>query len=237
MKSTLLIIFALVSFVAKGQEEFEAFNYLSELKFNNSSSIFFDKKNAVVINKQRKDISKGQPFYCQHPEDLDGQTYVLVKLTFNKNANVEYTILYNEGSSINPEFSIYNDELHLGDITGWNLFITKSGNFYSSGHVNSEFNVRRKFQIKDGKLIEVKQPFLYVGLKSITLKGINLYETKELKNKIAFLPTDYEVEVVLADSEIEGLYLLKTKFGLVGWTKIESSYPFAKTIKDLRYID
>lgn len=231
MKKIVFVAFVLISSLVKGQDEFRAFNYLYELKFDNSARIFFDKSNAKIINKQRKDIPKGKPFYCQHPEDLDGQTYILVELTFNENADKKYTILYNEGSSVDPEFSIYLGNIHIGDIKGQNLFITKSGNFYSSGHTNTNFNEKRKYKIIKEKITEIKQPFLYVGLKTKTLKNITLFE-----NKVATLPKDYEIEVILADQKIADLYLIKTTFGLLGWAKVESGQYISKEIEGIRYL-
>ncbi|RXQ87280.1 hypothetical protein EO244_16510 [Ancylomarina salipaludis] len=236
MKKILTIVFVFITIIAKGQEEFSAFSYLYELKVANSFSIFFDKTNARIINKQRKDIPKGEPFYCEYPEDLDGETIVLVELFFNDNYNTKYTILYSEGSSSDPEFSIYLEESHIGDIKAVDLAITKSGNFYASGHANTNFNERRKYQLKNDELIEIKQPFLYVGLKSKTLEGITLFETKDLKNKVATLPIGYDVEVILADQYIEDLYLIKTKFGLIGWAQIESGQYISKVIEGIRYM-
>jgi hypothetical protein len=87
------------------------------------------------------------------------------------------------------------------------------------------FNKRRKFKIENDTIIEIKQPYYYVGLKGKILKPLTLYSDKGLLNPVAQLPIDYEIEILLAetgssDFEIDYYYLVKSNFGLIGWIKI-----------------
>ena len=94
------------------------------------------------------------------------------------------------------------------------------------------FNMRRKFLLKNNSCIEVKQPFYYVGLKTITLKPIQLYRSKEQKEIIAKLFSNSPIEVLINSGEF---YLLKSSFGLVGWIKIPETLIQTSPIKGLYF--
>jgi len=149
----------------------------------------------------------------------------LLAITEIDNSNKKYAIIY--GYCPEPEFNIYdaNDlDNYIGAIGGLKLYIPGNGNLYVSGHVNSNFNLKRKLTFIDNVIKEVEQPQYYVGLKTKTLNPITLYKTKELKNEVAKLPENYKIEVILAQSsyKLDEYYLVKTEFGLIGWTKVKA---------------
>lgn len=86
------------------------------------------------------------------------------------------------------------------------------------------FNERRKYTYNGKQFVEVKQPYLYVGLKT-TVKPLGseaaplvLYADKSQQTRVATLPVGTEIEVLLQESS--EWYLVRTSFGLVGWTKV-----------------
>ena len=95
------------------------------------------------------------------------------------------------------------------------------------------FDVRRKYVLQGDKLVEVKQPFYWVGLESKAKKDLVLYSGKDQKETVARLPKGSALTVVL--SEGESWYLIKTPFGLVGWLKIEGVSQEADTIEGLYF--
>ena len=85
------------------------------------------------------------------------------------------------------------------------MYVTGNGNLYISGHVNSNFDLKRKLTFTEQNITEVEQPHYYVGLKTKTLAAITLYKTKEMKEVVATLPKDYKIEVLLAETSLQDL--------------------------------
>lgn len=117
---------------------------------------------------------------------------------------------------------------------GLRFILPGNGKVYVDGHMDTNFNERHKFEWKDGAFVEVKQPFLYVGLDSTTIKSLVLYSERDFKNPVAQLPTGSTVTVLLNVSGTDD-YLLKTPFGLVGWTKITTEAHNATVINGIYF--
>ncbi len=106
-------------------------------------------------------------------------------------------------------------------LDGLRFILPGNGIIYVDGHMDTTFNERHKFVWKDGTFVEVKQPFLYVGLDSTTITSVILYSERDFQHSVAQLPANSPVTVLLNVSGTDD-YLLKTPFGLVGWAKIPS---------------
>ncbi len=146
-----------------------------------------------------------------------------------RNEKVTANIYYSEGPSTDPNFTINIDDKKW-NVAAENLAINASGTIYVSGNINHFFKKRRKFKITSDGVKEIKQPFLYVGVKGKLLKPAKLYSDKSYKNIVASLHKGYEVEVLLAEDNAN--YLVRTQFGLVGWLhlKNEDNYAFHKPL-------
>lgn len=109
--------------------------------------------------------------------------------------------------------------MKLGSFSGTKLIVPCDSSVYVSGEANDYFNKRRKYSLKDGTLREVAQPYYYVGLRTINTKPLDIYTDKSYKEKVAHLPANSDIEVLLASvkNEYDYDYLIKTPFGLVGW--------------------
>ena len=200
------------------------FSYLTEITNcdDNSVHLYVDKNKSDIYNKKLKDLDKNHPLYT--PEDCESEMTLLAITTID-NSNKKYAIVY--GYCPEPEFHFYAEDdisKFYGSIGGLNMYITGNSNLYVSGHVNSNFNLKRKLRFEENNISEVKQPHYYVGLKTKTLKSIKLYQTKQLNEVVATLPANYTIEVLLAETshESEDYYLIRTDFGLIGWAKIKS---------------
>lgn len=209
----------------------EAFSYLKKLKVNSYGDIFikYNEKSTTVINKELNKLEKGDPLYIDSPM---GET-LLIETTIG--SSDAYSVVYSPGPSADPTFIFYKKGASKPSfsIPALEVYIPGNGSIYSAGHTNNVFNTRKKFVVKNDKLVEIEQAYYYVGLKTKTLKPIQLYRTKSLTNKIASLPANYSIEVV-ANEKGSSFYLIKTDFGLLGWVKVESTYGDL-TIEGLSY--
>ena len=89
---------------------------------------------------------------------------------------------------------------------------------YASGRANRMHEEHAKFAIRDGKIVEIEQPFSYVGLKSKAKVPLKLLAKKDGGEVIANIPAGDALEVVLRDGEH---LLVKTQSGLLGWWKMQ----------------
>lgn len=143
----------------------------------------------------------------------------LVKIRINPKSDVYYLIQFDEGPSADPNYTIMkvgaNDKLSfVGNIACEKLIIPGNGYLYSEGLNNNLYNKRQKFKIENDKIVEMPQGAYYIGLNSKTRELITLYADKNKTKKAAYLPKNYNVEIVIEEA---GWFLIKTPFGLTGW--------------------
>lgn len=215
-----LIISALVLFstVAAYADSFENLSVMDVTGFN-TIKIRYDKAITKIINEPIKD-DRGIRVLVTH----------LVK-----NSPARYLIVFDPGPSDDPEFIIYeidnNREKKIISLGGQELILPGNGVLYTSGFVDMMFNTRKKFVLHDGIIEEVRQPFYYVGLKTLVNTEVILYEDTSYNKEIAKLPNGSKVEVLINSKND---YLLKTPCGLVGWVRINYGEAcWSATIKDL----
>jgi hypothetical protein len=123
------------------------------------------------------------------------------------------------------------------------LIIPGNGFVYSMGQTNSYFDVRRKFEVRGGKVVEVKQPFLWVGGGLRKVKRTPLMDENEpvspvvLRSEkrpdapiVATVPLGGEVEVLLSEAPESRWFLVRTAFGLVGWYQTPSEATLPDTL-------
>ena len=141
-------------------------------------------------------------------------------------------IMYTSGPSADPYFEVYvlpkkgakEEARKVLGVGATTLYIPKGKNVYAEGWCNTMFNERRKYTYNGKQFEEVKQPYLYVGMKT-TVQPLGsdkapliLYADKTQQKRVAVLPVGSEIEVLL--QEPNEWYLVRTSFGLVGWTKV-----------------
>ncbi|PCH70836.1 MAG: hypothetical protein COC06_03235 [Bacteroidales bacterium] len=219
-------------------QETSPFPYLDkiEIKHFENRELHLVSAKADIVNRKRIELDKNHKFYA---EECEGEYETLIAICNIDKTSKRYVISY--GACPNPEFIIYdfeNPDKIIGSINADKMFITGGGAIYCSGGEGT-FDARKKYTIINSELVETSQPFYYVGLKTKTLIPIKLYETINLENEVASLPIDYSVEVLLstkAFNSTKGLYLVKTKFGLIGWAELIAGQYSSIDIKDLKYI-
>lgn len=199
-------------------------------------AVFGYEKDVQVLNRSCLTLDPKDPFYCDGEAPVAGFVVAKYKAPGIKDS---LTILFDGGMSDDPEFSIYGKGQKLiGHVSCVEMYINASGLVYTAGHANNMFNRRRKFQIQKDTLIEIKQPYYYVGIKGQVEKDITLYKDKKGPDIVAQLPKGYEIEVLLAeattkDYEADYLFLVRTDFGLAGWLRLTNEDMYGGILKEL----
>jgi hypothetical protein len=127
----------------------------------------------------------------------------------------------NSGGSNDPEcvFSASQDPAQPGvAIPGSVFVIPGDGCVYSGGHTNRMFGTRALSCVSAGVLKPRAQPFAYAGFPSKALRQLTLYGDQNETAVVTTIPAGGFVEVVLQDADS---FLLRDRFGLTGWAKLE----------------
>lgn len=145
----------------------------------------------------------------------------LISTRLNRDSEARHFIDFDPGPSADPSFVITDEKSgqQVGSIGADSLVVPGNGFIYALGRSNNLHLVRQKFAVRDGKLVEIEQPFLYVGLESKAKVPLTLTAKKGEGEVIANIPKGDALEVVLSDKEY---LLIKTQFGLVGWFKMKT---------------
>lgn len=199
------------------------FGKLKSIKIDDTVTIYYDSSFTEVINKKQG-------------AEYEGGVRVL-KTKIDKNSQQSYTIDYSPGPSADPAFVfLKNDGDKVAEqgeqISGLELYIPGNGFLYVSGHTNNMFDMRRKYKIDGDALVEVKQPFYYVGINNKLKKDLEIFSDAELKQSVGLLTKGTDVSVLLYQDE---KYLIKSTFGLVGWAKIPDSQMPGEVIDGIYY--
>ncbi|QDL54765.1 hypothetical protein [Rhodoferax aquaticus] len=140
----------------------------------------------------------------------------------DRTSSLRYFIHFDPGASDDPAWVVADESTGkwLGVIDTDYLLIPGNGFLYAIGRTNKIHTERRKYAVREGKVVEVTQPYLYVGLDTHTKIPIALLSGKDTGEVIAQIPKGEKIHVLLS----EGDYLLvKSNFGLVGWFKTSAS--------------
>ncbi|MFC1557713.1 hypothetical protein ACFL40_00010 [candidate division KSB1 bacterium] len=145
----------------------------------------------------------------------------LIVTKININDDNYYTIDFSQGASVDPEFIINRNidgkAVFIDKFFAIEIIVPGDGFLYISGHTNTMYNKRRKFRIKDGKFIEVQQPYYHVGLETINTEHITLYSDTLYTEKVSDIPAKSKITVLINKGDY---YLIKSPIGLTGWIKI-----------------
>lgn len=186
----------------------------------------------IIYNKYIGKPYNKMYFIKRGPNDTFS-LYMYLKFKLSSVDPLYYVLNWDEGPSGDPNFRIVNDNTkqeinytHDGepwDIAGDNIIIPGNGYLYISGHTNNLFNEHRKFTIKKNKLIEIEQPFYYVGIDDTLLQELVIYSDTSETSILAHLPKGYRV-TVLINIKNTNWFLIKTKYNLVGWARLSLGY-------------
>lgn len=139
----------------------------------------------------------------------------------NREADDRYFVDFDPGPSADPSFTISDEKTgkRIGQIGANALVLPGNGFIYAIGRSNNMHEERQKFLLREGELVEVKQPYSYIGLDSKANVPITLTSGQGKGEVVANIPKGDSLQVVLRDEEY---LLIKTQFGLVGWWKMNT---------------
>jgi hypothetical protein len=208
--------FSVFSYAQQHPELFSGIELLELKTETRTVKIFYDPKITTVINKEPDNPIK------YNIQGISGIKIIrAIRTKISLNTQEYYIIDFDEGASDDPTFILLKEEnkklKYISHMPGTSLVIPGDGNLYISGHTNDMFDKRRKFSLSKDRIVEVQQPYYYVGLETKIKKKIDLYSTPQQSEVIHSLLKGSKVTVLLNKGD---LYLLKTSFGLVGWTQI-----------------
>ncbi|MCC7223060.1 MAG: hypothetical protein IT273_04990 [Chitinophagales bacterium] len=204
----------------------QSFNHLKTLK-TPAGTLRYNAEVTRIINRPDPSLSEFTPF--------GEPILVLAETELDRKTAKKYLIAYDPGPSDDPSYLVLDAANRkaikvVASLWALNLVVASNGLLYTSGHTNTMYDKHCKYELERDTIVEVKQPFYYIGLASELYKPFTLYADREMTQPIAQLPKGSKVTVVLAeeypnpdmpDYPLER-FLFATPFGLTGWTRIES---------------
>lgn len=159
----------------------------------------------------------------------------VVQTKIDRTSKDTYFIDYDPGPSCDPGFFIVpsGQKRPIGSIGTDHIIIPGNGFIYSIGRSNQHFSVHRKFVLKKGKIVEIPQPFHFVGMETKAKQKIVLRSRKEGGHLVATIPKDGKLTVLINEGDH---YLVKTPFGLIGWIKIEPGSQTAVSVEGIFFL-
>ena len=193
---------------------------------------------AKIFNTSCEKLSYEDPFYHAQgdtssyikvmeyiPNELDSDLYSIL-FSIGESGDSRYEF-YLEGEFQTPAFILHTDHL---DFLGEGILVAR-------GSMNEMFMRSRKYEIDNGKIKELKQPFYSVDIQSEATKDFDLFLTKRFKHVIDHVSKGDKVSVLVAEFKNKyAYYLVRSELGLIGWVKINQGLWVDETpIKDLYY--
>ncbi|MBD0257377.1 MAG: hypothetical protein ICV83_16790 [Cytophagales bacterium] len=226
MKNRLLpLVLGMFSLIATGQIKTpkKPFDHLvtRQVKHHREASFSLDSLTAIIYNGKFEELDKKPAGFSATDFECEVGSVIIADVLLDKKAQRRALLTF----GVCPEFEFYlYDRQTKGLIQSFsalNIVIDASGSLHTSGHLN-EFDLKRKYSFNGKAFVEDKQPFYYVGLKSVTLNEVKIYGDKQLSKLIAVLPKGREIEVLIAEKPSSNkLYLVRTGFGVIGWAPLK----------------
>lgn len=249
-----LVMLAFLSISYGEAQTREAFGYLrwvSLFDIPSSSYLFgYDQNTFHFDGRAQELLPNGDPLKADaNYGNNEGSMNFYIGYFQRQEGAPVYHFFFSDGPSEDPTFYITDQNFNpLWHQYGEEMAVTEGGVIYLSGNVDRMFNMRMKFKMTSKGIIEIPQPYYYVGVKGELLKPIKLFSQKEGGEVGASLPKGYTVEVLLADpyskawdddSSSHNRYLVRSDFGLVGWMRLEEEDMhsfFEPVIKGIGYL-
>jgi len=215
-----LLIMIIFTNIIIAQEDLSVFTELSKIEFRDNVKsekivLNYNPTNSEVINKQVKD---------EHFE-IRGYITRLVITKIDSLSSDKYLIDYDPGISADPMFcitKIFPDTIkYYPCIDGLIISIPGNGYIYISGHTDNMFDQKKIYKIEDNKLVEVQQPYYYVGMETETNIRMDLFSDRSMRNKVVSLEKGAKITVLI---NTDNYYLIATQFGIVGWFDYRTHY-------------
>ncbi len=146
--------------------------------------------------------------------------------------NYKEIAVHTPGPSSDDEYFIYwyNGEAiqKIAHLSRWPKFLG-NGIVYVDGWMGF-WQCRDKYILNDStrELERIPQFAYYVGVKATVKNSFPIFKDKELKEKVALLSKNSEIEILVCDMDNrewnEHIYLIKSKSNLIGWASNQDIY-------------
>ena len=221
--------------VASLEAAYPALTYL----FDGPATLAYQPDGATVIKKTRRQMPRAHPLYVD--DDLSQDDVVLLETRLRGVGKV--WVLFSLGPSMDPSFYLVKadggGDAIWAEIHATALGLPDDGTLFAASRANSHFTKRRRYQVTERGIAEIKRPFYYVGLITRTMKPLDLYFTPTSDLVVATLATGAEIEVLTTDDKPNKQgstsYFVRTSEGLTGWVWVPSSQYRADTIEGISF--
>lgn len=135
------------------------------------------------------------------------------------------------GCTFAPLTSLHSSGSYSADalkVDGELVVVPGDGCMYSQQNAYADFRTTRKFCSNGALLSEVAQPFEYKGLKTVTVKSVDISEAPRRMKPFHRIPAHRFIEVILSThpSEKENhagkWYLVRDAVGITGWVAADT---------------
>jgi hypothetical protein len=200
-----------------------SFNHLTtgQVKHHREVSFSLDSLTAILYNGRFEELKKKPSGFSVEDFECEAGTIVIADVLLDQKTQRRAILTY--GACPESEFYLYDRKTKglIQSFLALRIAIEDNGTLYTSGHLG-EFDLKQKYSFNGKTFVEDKQPFYYVGLKSVTLNEVKIYGYKQTTRLIAVLPKGAEIEVLVAEAPFGNkLYLVRTGFGLTGWAPLK----------------
>jgi hypothetical protein len=220
--------------------------------YNTDYSIYDRDKDTFVqdhIREQYVGYLKFDPStttICNIPSDIEEDAVYgavsiekIIKTKIGNNKSFYY-VTYGGMEGFLRGFSIWETLIPpkiIGQIHAHTLIIPGNGSVYAINRDFENFDVKRKYTFVKGNLVEEQQPLYSINLTSYALHPITIYADSALTKKLAVIPQYGKIEVIAAinPKSYPFLCLVRTSFGLIGWTTLAADQYMSVDVKGLYY--
>lgn len=184
-------------------------------------------------------LASARDVFEEVPEHPAGGYRTVLAGRIDRGGKDEFELRYDDGPSCDPTFTLWRKGAAepIGGFGGDHVVVPGNGFLYVIRRSNSSFEAREKWAIDNGELVEIAQPQYYVGVTTATLKALTLLQKPQAGvTAIAQVPKGEKVLVVLQQRvDDRDWYLVRTRFGLLGWTE-DSAYGDERQFEDIQFL-
>ncbi len=206
----------------------------------NRTYLSFNPKFYKEINILRKNLPKNDPLYMDESFGPPREEDIVLGTIDLSGKNDIYYVLLSDFPSYDISYSFYKYERIKNaksplefiepdfSIFAPSIIIPSNGNVYSYGHNNNSYSLKKKYLYKEGKIVELKQPFNYVGVASSSLKEQTIYSDLSLSSPLYMISKGSPVTIVAIHEDLKNnkeFFVVASEFGLVGYIQIDHSQP------------
>jgi hypothetical protein len=205
-----IISFTLITQISYSQHQFPHLKYVQISEYKNVQFGFPKSESFTLFNKLCSEIDSCLDYEEEH-------LVYIGEWKIDKQTALD--IYFTAAPSDDHRFIVSMEDSIIFEENGTNLHLFKNNTLYVDGKSNEYFNKRRKFNFDNNFYKEVKQPLYFVGESGHLNFPISIFKSEEFKLKIATLPKNYFIEILLAKYTKDELthLLIKTDYGLIGW--------------------